>query len=249
MMNEKMTESMIKRIQSEHERKIKRISKSESAHYDSDFKLVGILNMFEIIPDFVIPIFINTQEDIEEPNIMNKTFYIQVGSDEEDTIEYFTKLDNYGQILKQRVSIIRGNNIYSGKTIDIKSRPLYAFQYTDTDIMWGNYLEMKEFLKKYQTEDENLQEQIQDFLNLESKHIWKRLKRELEINFPTDSESEIDMKIRTLMNNDFKSKELELYIPKFHDIVLRVGVRVKGENKKAYIDTKEGEQLEELLEN
>lgn len=249
MMNEKMTESMLKRIQAEHERRIQRIAESKHSHYDSDFKLVGTLNMFEILPDFVIPIFINTQEEIEDPNIMNKSFYIQVGSDEKDTIQYFTKLENYGSMLKQKVSIIKGNNIYSGRTYDIKSRPVYAFQYTETDVFWGNYMEMKEFFKKYLTEDENLQEQIQDFLNLESKHIWKRLKKELEIYFPTASESEIHKKIRTLMNNDFKGKELELYIPKFYDIVLRVGVRVKGETKKAYFATKEGEQLDELLEN
>lgn len=249
MMNEKMTVNMLKRIQDEHERRMKRIAESKHSHYDSDFKLVGTLNMFEIIPDFVIPIFINTQEEIEDPNIKNKSFYIQVGNDENDTILYFTDLNNYGPGLKKRVSIFRGISIYSVKTYDIKSRPVYAFQHTETDIMWGNYSEMKEFLKKFQTEDENLQKQIQDFLNLESEYIWRRIRRELEINFPEDSKSEIDMKIRTLMNNDFKGKELELYIPKFHDIVLKVGVRVKGEAKKAYFDTKAGKELGELLEN
>ncbi len=249
MMNQGITLSKIRRIQSEHERKMKRLTESKPSNYDSDFKLIGVLNMFEIIPDFVIPVFTNIQEEIEQPNIMNKSFYVQVGSEEKDTIEYFTKLDNYEKELKRRVSILRGNNSCSRKTIDIKSRPLYAFQYTTEDIFWGNYLEMKEFFKNYKTEDKALQDQIQDFLNLESAHIWKRLKREFEINFPNDSADEIDVKINTLMKNDFKCKELELYIPKFHDIVLRVGVRVKGQNKKAYFDTKEGEQLEEVLEN
>lgn len=249
MINEKMTLSVLRRIQAEHERKMKRIAESNKSYYDSDFKLVGTLNMYEIIPDFVIPIFINTQEKIEDPNIMNKSFYIQVGSDEKDTIEYYTKLDNYGPRLKQRVSIFREVSIYSGRIYDIESRPVYAFQYTETDIMCGNYSEMKEFLKKYQIEDENLQKRIQEFLNLESAHIWKRIRRELDVNFPEDSESEIDMKIRTLMDNDFKGKELELYIPKFHDIVLRVGIRVKGETKKAYFDTKAGEEFGELLED
>lgn len=245
MMNEKITESRLRRIQSEYERKMKRITPS---YYDSDFKLIGVLNMFGIVPDFVIPIFINTQEEVENPNIRNKSFYFQQGSDENDAIEYFAKLDNYGPNLKQMVSIFKGG--YSDRlTLDIKSRPLYAFQYTDEDIMWGDYLEMKEFFKTYQTEDQNLQEQIQDFLNLESAHIWKRLKRELELYFPKDSKSEIDMKIKSLCDNDFKGKQLELYIQKFHDIVLRVGVRVKGENRKVYFRTEEGEKLDELLEN
>lgn len=247
MMNERITVKRLKRIKSEHEKNMKRLIESKSSLYDSDFKLIGVLNMFEIIPDFVIPIFINTQEEIEDPNIMNKSFYVQVGSDENDTIEYFTKLDNYRHVSKERVRIFSGIDSFSRGIYDIKSRPLYAFQYTDEDIFWGNYLEMKEFLKNYKTDDEVLQEQIQDFLNLESKHIWSRVKRELKINFPNDSEIEIDMKIKKLRNNDFASKELELYIPKFHDIVLRVGVKVKGENKKDYFDTEEGKKLKILL--
>jgi len=249
MMNERISESMLKRIQIEYERKMKRICESKSSKFDSGFKLIGVLNMLEIIPNFVIPIFINMREELVEPNIMNKPFYFQVGSDEEDTMEYFAKLDEYEQVPKQIVSILEEKNSYARETFDVKSSPLYAFQYTNTDVMLGNYLEMKEFFKSYKTEDENLQEQIQDFLNLESEHIWKRIKRELKINFPKDSESEIDMKIEKLKNNDFIGKELELYIPKFHDIVLRVGVRVKGESKKDYFDTKEGEQLEEVLED
>lgn len=251
-MNMKISESMLKRIQAEYERKIQRIDESKPSRFDSGFKLIGVLNIFEIIPNFVIPIFINTREERVEPNIMNKPFYFQIGSDEKDTIEYFAKFDDYEQVSKQRVYILKEKNNYSEVTFDIKSRSLYAFQYTNKDIMIGNYLEMKKFLKtykSYKTEDKNLQEQIQDFLNLESVHIWERLKRELEISFPNDSESEIDMKINTLKNNDFIGEELELYIPKFHDIVLRVGVRVKGESKKVYFGTKEGEQLNKVLED
>lgn len=55
------------------------------------------------------------------------------------------------------------------------------------------------------------------------------------------------MKIRTLRNNDFEGEKLELYVPKFKDTVLRVGVQVKGEKKKAYFTTTEGEKLEDLL--
>lgn len=249
MMNMKISESKLRRIQVEYERKMQRISENNASKFNSGFKLIGVLNMFEIIPDFVIPIFINTQEELVEPNIMNKPFYIQVGSFEEDTMEYFAELDNYRYISKERIHIFGGIDSFSRGKYDIKSRPLYAFQYTDKDIFWGNYSEMKDFFKNYKTDDEVLQEQIQDFLSLESQHIWSRIKRELAINFPNDSESEIDMKIKTLRNNDFEGKELELYIPKFHDIVFRVGVRVKGERKKAYFTTKEGEQLKKVLED
>ena len=64
MMNMKISESKLRRIQVEYERKMQRISENNASKFNSGFKLIGVLNMFEIIPDFVIPIFINTQEEL-----------------------------------------------------------------------------------------------------------------------------------------------------------------------------------------
>lgn len=250
-MNSKITESTLERIKTAHERRMQRIIRNEQEGRDwcrgLKFKLVGILNMFDIIPGFVDPIFICLQDEPENPNIMNKPFYFQVGNDEKDTLTFFEKLDNYGKV-KQNVLKLKDSNTYAGTQFDIHSEPLYAFQYSETDIMFGNYSEMKEFLKQYETEDDILRKEIQDFLDLESKNIWPRVKRELVKNFPKDSEDEINMKVKTLKNNDFEGP-LELYIQKFHDIVLKVGIRVKGENKKSYYITEEGHYLDKVLEN
>lgn len=249
-MNNVITENTLKRIQTAHERRMERIIKHEQEGRERcsglKFKVVGILNMFDIIPGFVEPIFVYLQDEPEEPNVMNKPFYLQVGEGEKDSVSFFEKLDSYSKV-KQRVLLLNAINTYTGVQFNINSKPLYAFQYSENEVMFGNYSEMKEFLEKYQTEDEILKEEIQDFLDLESKNIWVRVKEQLERNFPNDSEVETDMKIRTLRNNESEGKKLELYIPKFKDTVLRVGVRVKGEKKKVYFTTTEGEELEDLL--
>ena len=248
-MNSKITEKAFERMLAAHEEKMKRIIENEQEErmncHNSSFKLIGMLNMFDIIPAFVIPIFICLQDDPEEPNEMNKPFYFQVGDDENDTLICFSKLENYGEYYKQRVRKLAQNNSYADTVFNVYSTPLYAFQYSETDVHFGDYFEIKDFLTVYQTEDELLKEQIQDFLQLESKLLWKRVLHELERAFPDDSADEIEMKLKTLRNNDFSEKELALYLPKFQDVVLRVGVRVKGEKKKVYFST----QYEEVLAN
>jgi hypothetical protein len=208
------------------------------------FKLVGILNSFDIMPDFVIPIFVCLQDiATDEPR---KIYYFQVVNDESDTLSCFSKLSNYDEHYIKNVQFLEKATSYTDVLFDVHSKPLYAFQSSKDDVFIGNYGEMKEFLGKYKTEDDILKEEIQDFLELESQNIWKRLRVLLEENFPNDSKEEIEMKLRTLRCNDFENKTFELYAPKFHDSVLRVGICVKGENRKAYFSTKLGEELEEV---
>lgn len=174
-MNSKITENTFDWMQAERERRMERIIKYEQERRKCcrglKFKLVGILNPLEIIPGFVDAIFICLQDETEESNVKNKpSYYFQIADDEKDILTYFEKLDSYGEV-KQRVLKLNDSNTYAGVQFDIYSEPLYAFQYSETDIMFGNYSEMKEFFEKYQTEDEFLKKQIQDFFDSESKNI------------------------------------------------------------------------------
>jgi len=60
---------------------------------------------------------------------------------------------------------------------------------------------------------------------------------------------EREMKLKTLRNYDesWYGKELELYAPKFHDVILRVGIRCKGTDKAKFFMTDAEKELIELL--
>jgi len=246
-MNMKTAEKSIRRRVIEDEKRIQRIiekaQKERKEYFGLKFRLVGVLNMFEIIPDFVIPIFTCVQDDSDE---INKEYYFQIVNDEKDKLISFAKLNDYG-----KNQVIHLFNRKIEELFDIHSEPIYAFQYSENQIFWGKYIEVKEFLEKYKTEDSILKEEIQDFLTLERQNIWERLRTLLEENFLNDSEKEIEMKLKTLRNLDseFEGKPLELYVPEFHGAILRVGIRVKGENKKAYYVTEIGKKLEHMLKD
>ena len=249
----KITEKAFKRMLAAHQEKMQRIIESSQEErmncYNSSFKLIGILNMFDLIPGFVIPIFICLQDNPEEPNEMNKPFYFQVLDDQNDTLICFSRLENYDELYKQRVNILATDNSYVDTVFNLHSTPLYAFKFSEEDIHIGDYFELKDFLTVYQTEDELLKEEIENFLQLESKFLWKKVYLELERAFPDDSEDEIEMKLRSLRNNDFSQMDLELYLPKFQDVVLRVGIRVKGEKKKLYFPTQYEKVLTDVIDD
>ena len=66
---------------------------------------------------------------------------------------------------------------------------------------------------------------------------------------PNDSKEEREMKLKTLRNYDesWYGKEIELYVPKFHDVILRVGIRCKGTDKAKFFMTDAEKELRELL--
>ena len=252
-MDSKITEKAFKRMLAAHQEKMQRIIENGQEErmncHNSSFKLIGILNMFDLVPGFVIPIFICLQDDPEEPNEMNKPFYFQVVDDQNDTLIYFSKLENYGELCKQRVNMLASDNSYVDTVFNLHSTPLYAFKFSEEDVHIGDYFELKDFLTVYQTEDVLLKEEIENFLQLERKFLWKKVRLELERAFPDDSGDEIEMKLRSLRNNDFFEKDLELYVPKFQDAVLRVGVRVKGKKKKLYFPTQYEKVLTDVIDD
>lgn len=231
-------------------------SEKHRIFYGLDFKLVGVLNRFDLIPDFVEPIFICKQDITDEHG--EPPYYFQVGDDETDTLMSFSRIDEYGEQYIQQVKLLEtlNVNINSTKLFNIHSKPIYAFQTTEKDVYIGEYSDMKKYLNSYHTESKILREEIQDFLDLESNNIWERLRIMLEKYFPNDTASDIDRKLKNfkdeytkLLKDEYEDKSLELYVPEFKDTVLRVGVRVKGTNEILYSLTEAGKELEELLSN
>ena len=74
-------------------------------------------------------------------------------------------------------------------------------------------------------------------------HLWWVLKD----NFPDDTIRELDLKYRSLIHNDYGEEDLELYVPKFHGIVLRVGIKCKNNDKKSFFSTSAEYELAKLL--
>lgn len=115
------------------------------------YKFVGILNMFEICPDFVYTIFerdgVYFFQDTNEKTGKIKEF-VPV---KHDAIHLIQKSDNF------KLSKVPNNSFSIG------SDALAIFQLDDTYLQVGTIKELKSFLLTYETNDEFLNEEIQDF--------------------------------------------------------------------------------------
>lgn len=108
------------------------------------YKLVGFINLFGVIPDFVYPVFEREGE-----------YYFQHGNN--DRIEEFEKVksDLYQQVIPL---IDRKNTI-----IDLDSDPIYAFQSEEQNIHYGHAPDIKKYLLTVKTDDSILSKEIRDF--------------------------------------------------------------------------------------
>lgn len=119
------------------------------------YRLVGIMNMFDIVPDFVMPIFEN-----------NNKLYFQIGKMKTLTITEFTPVKESAikhVILFDKLT----NNLRQPKKLTLEDDPLFSFQTSKNYVFIGTYEEMKEYLLSFETTDEKLIENIEDFLNKE----------------------------------------------------------------------------------
>lgn len=108
------------------------------------YKLCGFLNLFDVIPDFVFPIFEHAGE-----------FYFQHGK--ENTVEEFIKVKK--EVLPRIINLRDGVVI----PISIGSELIYAFQSDDTTLEYGEAAYLKAKLKGFTTDDAILKKQIQVF--------------------------------------------------------------------------------------
>jgi len=117
------------------------------------YKLVGILNLFNVIPDFIYLVFER-----------NKQYYLLTGDEETLRIKEFVPVKNsaIGRIIK--LSYLNTNEI---QQVDFtkESKPIFGFQVSDTEVFLGFFEEIKEFLQNFETQDEILKEEISDFLS------------------------------------------------------------------------------------
>lgn len=118
------------------------------------YKLIGFINMFEIIPDFVYPVF-----------SLSDCLFLQTG--ENDHIEGFTvlKAELYSNIIRKEdikiISSIKDQDIY----LTVDSKPLYGFQLRKKKIICDVSSAMLHFLEKYITHDAILINEIEEFKN------------------------------------------------------------------------------------
>ncbi len=115
-----------------------------------EYVLFGYLNMFNIVPDFVFPVF--KAEDY---------LYIQEG--EHDKIEDIKLLD------KQLYNAVNELKMFENRIDELKitknSLPIYAFQKDENTVICGNSSVLLNFFKNYDSEDSILKEEIEDFRN------------------------------------------------------------------------------------
>lgn len=119
------------------------------------YKLVGILNMFDISPDFVYPIF---EKD--------RKYYFQTGDIQKLQISEFSPVkESYISkvVLLNQVE----NNLIERKESSLQSEPIFAFQKDKNSVFIGTYQEMVDVLLTFEADNEILKEQIKDFINKE----------------------------------------------------------------------------------
>ena len=113
------------------------------------YRLIGFLNIFDIIPDFLYPIFQNKDK-----------YYFQDGCND--------KIKNFVPVKSSVYSMIRKSNEFkeiigeSNVILTTKSDPIYAFQIESEKIVCGESKYILEFFKTYSTNDKNLKEEIED---------------------------------------------------------------------------------------
>lgn len=108
------------------------------------YKLIGFLNLFDIVPDFVFPVFEH-----------NGSFYFQNGK--KDKIEMFEKVKDG---LQDRIIQLKAKE---SLLLTIVSKPIYAFQKLEEDIEYGTAAQIAKVLNEYKTNDSILQKEIEEF--------------------------------------------------------------------------------------
>lgn len=128
---------------------------------NSNYKLVGFLNMFNVIPDFVYPVFkcdedknLYFQSEYDKDNLKIECF-VQV---KEDALKLITYLEN-----------IKHNVNDTQRKITINSEITFGFQVSENEVKFGNYEYFKNFFDTFNSQNQVLTNQISAFLKEYSK--------------------------------------------------------------------------------
>lgn len=120
---------------------------------DEGYKLVGILNMFDLIPDFIYPVF---EKDGQ--------FYFHFGIMEELKTEEFLpiKTEIHSKIVK--FDNLKVNNSFEGEVFNLETAPVFGFQTSENEVFLGHFAEMKKFLETFEAKEVFLRNEIKDFI-------------------------------------------------------------------------------------
>lgn len=113
------------------------------------YKLIGFVNLFNIVPDFVLPIF--KKED---------KLYFQEGKDDEILKFGEAKQNIINKIIP--FDKVCNNNI--NLLFDINSKPIYAFQENSKKVICGVSSVLMTYFKAYEPSNDVLKSEILDFL-------------------------------------------------------------------------------------
>ncbi len=120
------------------------------------YKLVGIMNLFNIVPDFVRPIFENDNK-----------LYFQISNEKTAIITEFVPVKENAinnVILLNTIT----NNLKKREDLTISNNPLFAFQTSEEYVFIGTFEEMRDFFKSFKADNQILSDEIRDFLNNKS---------------------------------------------------------------------------------
>lgn len=119
-----------------------------------EYKLIGFLNVFDIIPDFTYPIF-----------EYNNLLYFQHGSN--DKINEFIEIKD--DIISKIIPLKSDKNFKIKISLD--SKPIYAFQSEQNNMIYGTSDELCHFFESYKIPDNYLKNEIKDFYDEVNKKL------------------------------------------------------------------------------
>ena len=119
-----------------------------------DYKLVGYLNLFNTVPDFVTPVY-------EKDN----TYYFASGTYSDLKLKKFDQITQRDVIKK--ITFLKDIHVNSSEfnNVAINSQPFFAFQYSDDSVYIGSLYEMQKFLRRFKTSNDELKKDIKEFLS------------------------------------------------------------------------------------
>ena len=206
---------------------------------DQGYHLAGFLNLFGFLPDFVYPIFSKGGH-----------YYFQHGKD--DVLERFV------EVREDILDEVYWTDSDRGVVITASSLPIYAFQYENEQVEYGNAIYMQNILKKVKTDDKILIKQIREFYEETKDAEIHRLRVIRYARAATKSKStKLNPAIKSIRNNyklgivkngkicytSRNSPSLKIYTGKVYGL----GLRNIARHKKAKAN--EGGIIENLLKN
>lgn len=188
------------------------------------YRIIGFLNMFDIIPDFVYPVFRSTNNQF-----LDKLF-IQSGENDKNFEFIPLKESIYHKVINYReLNKIRGITVT--KEFTILDKPIYAFQINDKEMICGDSAKMIRFFKSYTVQDCILEEEIKDFKKEIKQRSTEIIKNALQKNsFPQGLSPRLESKNHLITHVCATTESGKLYRAKVLLVVGTGKIIINGES-------------------